>query len=180
MVEPPWGVKPQTYALRGRHSRYLDALPAPTAPRTAPRKLDDLGERDPSCQNSCQRQIYLRSSSGQGERRIWGSSLTLDRPRPGPRRCERSGEGRPAGVVLAQQPVRVRRCRAATGSPGRRNPRPGRTEGPTGRAGRLTAMALRQAVPRRRRGARAARASPGRCGADPVAAIGTSPRAEWR
>jgi hypothetical protein len=53
--EPPWGVEPQTYALRGWRSVPLSALPAPTAPPTAPRTLGVLGERDPSCQNSCQR-----------------------------------------------------------------------------------------------------------------------------
>ena len=68
-VEPPWGVEPQTYALRGCSSAPLDALPAPIAHPRALTALRDLGERDPSCQNSCRRpsrKIDCRT----GERRI--------------------------------------------------------------------------------------------------------------
>jgi hypothetical protein len=69
-AEPPWGVEPQTYALRGCRSGSLPALPAPRAPLTALTAPRNLGERDPSCQNSCQRPRRQDRSGRGGERRI--------------------------------------------------------------------------------------------------------------
>ena len=69
-AEPPWGVEPQTYALRGCRSGSLRALPAPRAPLTALTAPRNLGERDPSCQNSCQRPRRQDRSGRGGERRI--------------------------------------------------------------------------------------------------------------
>lgn len=46
-VEPPWGVEPQAYALRGFREAAPNALLAPTAPLYAPAALRDLGERPP-------------------------------------------------------------------------------------------------------------------------------------
>jgi hypothetical protein len=75
-VEPPWGVEPQTYALRGCRSGSRGAPPAPRAPHTALPALADLRERDPSCQNSCQGPTREDRLTRGGERRIWHAYLT--------------------------------------------------------------------------------------------------------
>jgi hypothetical protein len=44
-VEPPWGVEPQTYALRGNSMSALSAPPAPIARLTALPALTSLRKR---------------------------------------------------------------------------------------------------------------------------------------
>jgi hypothetical protein len=50
--EPPVGIEPTTYALRGRREPAPNAPPAPTARSTAPTALSDLAERV-SCPTAC-------------------------------------------------------------------------------------------------------------------------------
>jgi hypothetical protein len=52
--EPPVGIEPTTYALRGRRPAAPSAPPARTARPTPLTALSDLGERRSSCQKSCQ------------------------------------------------------------------------------------------------------------------------------
>ena len=64
VTEPPWGVEPQTYALRGCRSGSPGRSTSTDSTTTALRAHRDLGERDPSCQNSCQRPRRQDRSGG--------------------------------------------------------------------------------------------------------------------
>src|SRR5690242_6092428 len=70
MVEPPWGIEPQTYALRVCRSRALHALPAPTAPLAALRAL-----RGPEARSSG---FHEGFHSVAAHRRIVPHASTLD------------------------------------------------------------------------------------------------------
>src|SRR4051812_9916709 len=53
--EPPVGIEPTTYALRGRRAVSPALPPALIGHRTPLRAPGYLGERQPRCQNGCQR-----------------------------------------------------------------------------------------------------------------------------
>src|SRR3954465_7724434 len=53
--EPPAGFEPATYALRGRRAVSPALPPALIGHRTPLRAPGHLGERQPRCQNGCQR-----------------------------------------------------------------------------------------------------------------------------
>jgi len=110
------GVEPQTSALRGCRSGSLGALPAPEAPLTALRTPCGLGERDPSCPNSCQRSRHEDRLSRTGELRIPDASLAAVQA------CQRSSKvAGPSG--LDPHPVHGRRHPRGIDTGWRRRPR---------------------------------------------------------